>query len=142
MQMVWKLEKLSARQIADMLIEAGAMDALSDDQLAEATAGGIDLMGLIWAGGERLAQRDSKCDQTPPPHHAMFKNLLDVARPKIEVQNLRQSDNEHYLEQPHAYLPGVLTQKDLGTICSVEFEFAGQHYSRPRLNGHARSHPL
>ena len=129
MQIVWKLEGLGGRQIADMLTEAGVIDALSDDQLAEATAKGIDLMGLIWAGGNRLAQCDIKCDETPPPHHAMFKDLLAVTRPRIEVRNLRQSDDENYLEEPLPGNPNIIKQTDLGTICSVQFEFNGEHHN-------------
>jgi hypothetical protein len=74
MELLWQLEGLTARQIADMLTEAGVMDAIDDAALAEATQKGVDLRDLIWTGGKRLAYIDAKCDIMPPPHS--MQNLL------------------------------------------------------------------
>src|SRR5262245_62849809 len=124
MKLFWHLEGLSARQIADLLTEAGVMDAIDDAALAEATRQGVDLMGLIWAGGERLAYMDAKCDIVPPPHHALFEALLDIARPKIKVNALTQTDEGNYHREPEPDTPWVIAVTDLGTVCTIRFVMA------------------
>jgi hypothetical protein len=125
MELHWQHARWSARQIADMLTEAGVIDPIDDAALAEATQGGVDLLALLWAGGKRLALMDSKCDSVPPPHHSLFKALLDIARPKITIEDLSQSDTDNYRREPVAGLPGVVAQTDLGTICTVSFAHGG-----------------
>jgi hypothetical protein len=121
MELLWQLEGLSAREIANMLTEAGVMDAIGDAALAEATQNGVDLMGLIWEGGRRLAYMNIKCDSIPPPHHALFNAIIDIARPRIEVKDLSQIDNDNYRREPVPDAPGVTAVSDLGTICTVGF---------------------
>src|SRR5262249_39100325 len=128
MKLHWQLEGLSARQIANMLTEAGVMDAIDDAALAEATQEGVDPESLIRAGGKRLASMDIKGDSLPPPHHVLFKALLDIARPRIEVKDLSQIDNDNYRREPIPGSSGV-TVTDLGTICTIRFVHAGAAHS-------------
>jgi hypothetical protein len=134
MELLWQLEGLSARQVADLLTEAGVMDAIDDAALAEATKESVDLMGLIWAGGKRLAHMDVKCDDLPPPHHALFKALLDIARPTIEVKDLSQTNDDNYHREPVSGMPLVTAATDLGTVCAIRFvhgEVAHSFQARP-----------
>jgi len=134
MELSWQLEGLSARQIADILTEAGVMDAIDDAALAEATQKGVDLMRLIWAGGKRLAYMDAKCDIVPPPHHALFEALLDIARPKIKVNDLSQTDDDNYHRELVPGTPRVTAVTDLGTVSTIRFvhgEVAHSFLARP-----------
>jgi hypothetical protein len=129
MELLWQREGWSGRQIADMLTEAGVMDPIDDAALAEATRRGVDLLGLIWAAGERLAFMNIKCDSLPPPHHALFKALLDIARPNIMVEEVSQTDTDNYRREPVSALPGAMAQIDLGTTCTVSFVHGGVAHS-------------
>jgi hypothetical protein len=134
MELSWRLEGLSARQIADMLTAAGAMDAIDDAALAKATRNGVDLLGLLWEGGKRLAHIGIKADSSPPPHHALFQALLDIARPRLGVNDLTQTDDDNYRREPVAGAPNLTAVTDLGTICTVGFahgETAHSFVARP-----------
>lgn len=131
MELTWRMQGLSARAIADMLAEAGAMDPLDDNALAEATQQGerMDPMGLLWAGGKRLAVMNMKSDDMPPPHHALFKALIDIARPRLEVEKLAQSHDDNYRREPVPDSPKVTAITDLGVTCEVSFVYRGVAHS-------------
>ncbi len=125
----WALQGGDARRLADLLTEAGVIDAISDEQLAEAVEGGLDLRSIIWAGGRRMVVWDVKCDETPPPHHELFGELLAIARPAVRVDDLSQSHDDNYAREPVPGAPGVIKETDLGTVCTVRFRHEGRAHA-------------
>lgn len=128
MNLDWQLKGYSAREVADMLIKAGAMDPVSQTDLEAATVNGLELRAILWSGGERLLVMDIKRDATPPEHYLLFKKLLDMTRPTIVVTNLGQTDNDNYLREPVMGHPVITMVTDLGTVCYVCFTHQDKKY--------------
>lgn len=124
-----RLAGLSARELADLLTEAGAMDPASDDALDAAAANELDLMSIVWAGGERVAQFSAKISGPQPDHHLAFQQLIDITRPPIAVSQLREDGERHVEKEPVPGMPGVAKVTDLGARCTVSFEYNGVAYA-------------
>jgi hypothetical protein len=107
MDLAWRIGGGTERQLADALTEAGVMDPITDEQLAEVIEKGFDIRGLIWMGGDRLVSFGVK-SSTGIEHVALFSDLLKAARPAIDVDNLRESVNG---------------------VCTVSFSYQGRDFS-------------
>jgi hypothetical protein len=129
MRLNWHLEGGSVRAFADLLVEAGAADPIDDTALAAATPDSFDLLSLLWAGGQRIVCIDIKSSEIPPPHHELFRDLLAIARPVVEVERLAQRHDDHYRREQVPGMPGATKQTDLGTTCIVQFLHGGQEFS-------------
>jgi hypothetical protein len=123
-----RLDGGGSRELADLLTEAGVIDRISDSDLPETTGDKWDLLGLLLAGGERLVVMDVKGDDVPPPHHALCRDLLRIARPRIAVENLSQSHNDNYERTPVPGSAAVIREIDLGTACIVRFTYEGKEH--------------
>jgi hypothetical protein len=131
MRLNWYLQGGTVRGFADLLVEAGAADPIDDAALAKETLDSLDLRSLLWAGGQRLAQIDIKSSETPPPHHELFRDLLAIARPMVEVKRLSQRHDDNYRREPVPGMSGVTKETDLGTTCIVQFQHDGHAHSFP-----------
>jgi hypothetical protein len=84
---------------------------------------------LALGGGQRLAVINAQTEETPPPHHRMFRDLLAIARPIIEVERLVQR-HDGYRREPSPrrvrVYPGMT---HLVTTCIVQFLYDGHEYS-------------
>ena len=127
-ELSWRLSGGTDRELADLLAEAGVMDPISDEQLAEALGNGFDVRSLIWAGGQRLVVFNVK-SSTELEHFALFEALLKAARPVIAVDGLKETCNANLLREPVAGMPNVEKVTDLGTVCTVSFEYQGRTFS-------------
>jgi hypothetical protein len=123
-----RLDGGGSRELADLLTEAGVIDRISDSDLPETTGDKWDLLGLLLAGGERLVVMDVKGDDVPPHHHALCRDLLRIARPRIAVENLSQSHNDNYERTPVPGSAAVIREIDLGTACIVRFTYEGKEH--------------
>lgn len=124
----WRLSGGTDRELADLLTEAGVMDPISDEQLVDALRDGFSILSLIWAGGERLAVFSVKSG-TGPEHFELFQELLKVARPVIAVDKLKETCNANLLREPVPGMPNVEKVTDLGTVCTVSFQYQTQVFS-------------
>lgn len=127
-ELSWRLNGGTDRELADVLTEAGVMDPMSDEQLVEALSKGFDVRSLIWAGGERLVVFHLK-SSTGLEHFELFRGLLKVARPVIAVDDLKETCNANLMREPIASMPNVEKVTDLGTVCTVGFRYQGQAFS-------------
>lgn len=127
-ELSWRLSGGADRELAELLTEAGVMDPISDEQLAEAFSKGFDLLGLIWAGGERLVVFNVK-SFAELEHFALFQGLLGAARPVVVVDGIKETCNAKRLREPVAGMPSVEKVADLGTVCTVSFQYQGQTFS-------------
>jgi hypothetical protein len=127
-ELSWRLSGGTGRELADLLTEAGVMDPISDEQLAEALSKGFDVLSLIWAGGQRLVTFNVKAS-AGLEHFELFQELLKVARPVIAVDGLKETCNANRLREPVAGLPNVEKVTDLGTVCTVTFQYQGRAFS-------------
>jgi hypothetical protein len=127
-ELSWRLSGGTDRELADLLTEAGAMDPISDEQLVEALSKSFSLLSLIWAGGERLVAFNVKAS-TGLEHFELFQELLKAARPVIAVDGLKESCKANLLREPVALAPNVEKVTDLGTVCTVSFQYQGQAFS-------------
>ena len=128
MELSWRLAGGSDRELADVLTEAGVMDPISDEQLADALKSGFDIRSLIWAGGERLVTFNVK-STTGLEHFELFRELLQVARPKIAVDDLKETCDANLLREPVEGMPNVAKVTDFGTICTISFRYQGRDFS-------------
>ncbi len=127
-ELSWRLSGGTDRELADLLTEAGVMDPISDEQLAEALREGFSIYSLIWAGGERLVAFSVKSG-TGLEHFELFRDLLKAARPVIAVDHLKETCTANLLRKPVAGMPNVERVTDLGTVCTVSFQFQKQAFS-------------
>lgn len=107
MELAWRIGGGTDRQFADALTEAGVMDSITDEKLAEALESGFDIRSLIWAGGERLVQFGVK-SSTGKEHFTLFRDLVNAARPAISVDDLKEIE---------------------GRCCTVSYSFQGRVFS-------------
>jgi hypothetical protein len=63
MELAWRVGGGTDRHFADLLTEAGVMDPITDEKLAEAVSKGFDMRSLVWAGGERLVMFNVKASR-------------------------------------------------------------------------------
>jgi hypothetical protein len=137
-ELSWRLSGGTDRQLADLLTEAGVMDPISDEKLAKALSKGFDVRSLIWAGGERLVTFDVKAS-TGLEHFELFQDLVRAARPVIAVDDLKETCHANLQREPVADMPSVEMVTDLGTVCTVSFQYRGQGFSfeaRPQGRWH------
>ena len=127
-ELSWRLSGGTDRELADLLTEAGVMDPVSDEELVEALSKGFDVRNLIWAGGQRLVVFNVK-SSTGLEHFALFQELLKAARPVIAVDGLKETCNAKVVREPVARMPNVEKVTDLGTVCTVSFQYQGQAFS-------------
>lgn len=92
MELAWQIEGGTDRQFADLLTEAGVMDPITDEELAEALEQGFDLRSLVYAGGNRLVVFNVK-SSTGIEHVALFDDLVKAARPVIRVDDLKETNS-------------------------------------------------
>jgi hypothetical protein len=92
MELAWRIEGGKDRQFADLLTEAGVMDPITDEELAEALQQGFDMRSLIYAGGNRLVVFNVK-SSTGIEHVALFNDLLKAARPEVSVDDLKEIED-------------------------------------------------
>lgn len=128
MELRWRLSGGTDRDLADLLTEAGVMDPISDEQLAEALSEGFNILNLISAGGDRLAAFGVKTS-CGPEHFEFFQELLKVARPAIAVDDLQETCNASLLREPVPGMPNVERVTDLGTVCTVSFQYQARTFS-------------
>lgn len=128
MELSWRIGGGTDRELADLLTKAGVMDPISDEQLAEAMSTGFNVLSLIWAGGERLVMFNVKSCKGLE-HFQLFQNLLKAARPVIAVEDLKERCDANLLREPIAGVPNVEKVTDLGTVCTVSFQYQGQAFS-------------
>jgi hypothetical protein len=122
----WHLQGGSLRAFADLLVDAGAADPIGDAALADVTLNSFVHFALLSAGGQRLAVVSLKGDERPPPHHKMFRDLLAIARPIVEVERLVQRHDGIDRREPVPRTPGSAYRV---TTCIVQFLHDGQEYS-------------
>lgn len=127
-ELSWRLSGGTDRQLADLLTEAGVMDPITDEQLAETMSEGFDIRTLIWAGGERLVFFNVK-SWKGLEHFELFQHLLKAARPVIAVDDLKETCNATLLREPVAGMPDVEKVTDLGTVCTISFRYQGNAFS-------------
>jgi hypothetical protein len=122
----WHLQGGSVRTFADLLVEAGAADPIDGAALAKVTLDSSVHFALLSEGGQRLAVVSCKSEERPPPHHKMFRDLLAISRPVVEVDRLvqRYHDNDRHEPIPHRVGSTYLV-----TTCIVQFLHDGQEYS-------------
>jgi hypothetical protein len=126
-ELAWRIEGGSDRELADLLTEAGVMDAVTDEQLAQALSGGFDLRSLIWAGGERLVLFNVK-SWKGLEHFQLFQDLLKAARPIITVDELTEICDATVRREPVPGAKGVEKVVDLGTVCTIRFKYQGSDF--------------
>lgn len=126
-ELSWRLSGGTDRELADILTEAGVMDPISDEQLVEALSGGFDVRNLIAAGGRRLVVFSVK-SFTELEHFELFRELLKVARPVIAVDDLKETCSANLLREPVAQMPNVEKVTDLGTVCTISFQYQGRAF--------------
>src|SRR5262249_38240413 len=124
-ELSWRISGGTDREFADLLAEAGVMDPISDEQLVEALSSGLDVRNLILAGGERLVMFNVK-SSGELQHFELFQDLLKIARPAIAVEYLKERCNAELLREPVARVPNVDKVTDLGTVCTVSFQYQGK----------------
>ena len=127
-ELSWRISGGTDRELATLLTEGGVMDAVTDEQLAEAMSNGFDIRSLIWAGGERLVFFNVKSSKGLE-HFELFQNLLKAARPSITVEDLKETCNATLLREPTAGMPDVEKVTDLGTVCTISFRYQGHPFS-------------
>jgi len=126
-ELSWRVEGGTDRALADLLTEAGVIDPIDDDTLADALNGGLDVRNLIWAGGERMVVFGIKAS-TGLEHFDLFQNLLQVARPTIAVEDLKETINANLVREPVAGAPRVERVTDLGTVSTISFNHGGREF--------------
>jgi hypothetical protein len=126
-ELYWRIGGGTDREFADLLTEAGVMDAIDDEDLSEALVNGFDVRSLIWAGGERLVTFSVK-SSTGLEHFELFQNLLDAARPAIAVQDLKEVIDARVVREPISGMPRVERVTDLGTSCAISFGYLGETF--------------
>jgi hypothetical protein len=137
-ELSWRIAGGTDREFVDLLAEAGVMDPIDDETLAEALADGFDLRSLLWAGGERLVAFGVK-SSTGLEHFELFRTLLDAARPAVTVQNLKEVADARLVREPVPGMPRVEKVTDLGTTCAVSFDHLGEAFGfdvRPQGRWH------
>jgi hypothetical protein len=127
-ELSWRIGGGTDRELANLLTEAGVMDPITDEQLAEAMSKGFDLRSLIWAGGERLVGFNVKASKGLE-HFELFQDLLRAARPLIAVEDLKETCNANLLREAVKGMPNVEKVTDLGTVCTISFQYRGQAFS-------------
>jgi hypothetical protein len=120
------IEGYSTRYIADRLVEVGAIDPIDDQALSK--LGTPDMFELAFAAGNRLAMMPIKCSESPPPHDQLFQCLLDITRPRIDVELLVQTDNTG-LRQPVADAPRLVVGHHFEVVCTISFIHENQIHS-------------
>ncbi|MBM4076405.1 MAG: hypothetical protein FJ267_12290 [Planctomycetes bacterium] len=128
-ELSWRIDGGTDRELADLLTEAGVMDSVSDKQLVETFSDGFDLRKLIWAaGGGRLVMFDVKTS-SDMEHFDLFQQLLKATRPTVAVEDLKESCTAKLLREPEAKEPRIEKITDLGTVCTVSFQYQGKRFS-------------
>jgi hypothetical protein len=127
-ELSWRLKGGTGRELADLLTEAGVMDPVSDERLVEVLSKGFDVRALIWAGGERLVMFNVK-SSTGLEHFELFQELLEAARPVIAADDLKETCNANRLREAVTGMPNAEKVTDLGTVCTISFQYRGQAFS-------------
>jgi hypothetical protein len=126
-ELSWRIAGGTNRELADLLTDAGVMDAISDEALGEAVAGGLDVRSLLWAGGERLVVFSVKAS-TGLKHYDLFQSLLAAARPVIAVQGLKEVVDAKVVREPVPGMANIEEVTDLGTVCAITFDHLGRTF--------------
>lgn len=126
-ELSWRIAGGTDREFADLLTNAGVMDAIDDEALEKALTGGLDVRNLLWAGGERLAVFSVK-SKTELQHYELFRSLLDVARPAITVQGLKEVVDQKVLREPMSDKPQIEKVTHLDAVSTISFDYLGQTF--------------
>jgi len=124
----WRLDGGTDRALADLLTEAGVMDPVTDEQLANAAGTSSDPRSLIWAGGERLLCFNVKASQGLE-HYSLFQGLLKMTRPVVAVDDLAEICDANLRREPVPDKPAIRKVTDLGTVCTIRFQYQGRAFS-------------
>jgi hypothetical protein len=127
-ELAWRIGGGTDREFADQLTESGVMDAITDEELSEALSNNFDVRSLIWAGGERLAMFNVKASGDME-HYALFNDLLQISRPTVTVENLREDQKSTSAREPLSEAPSIEKVTDLGARCDIRFSYQGLDYA-------------
>lgn len=131
-ELSWRIAGGTDREFADLLTNAGVMDAIDDTALEKAVASGLDVRSLLWAGGERLVVFSVK-SSTDLQHYDLFQSLLAMARPAIAVERLKEVVDQKVVREPISGKsmfgkPEVEKVTHLGAVSAISFDYLGQTF--------------